>query len=138
MTDYSELKRLAEAATPGRWTAYDTHGRRFIEALGTEDHVVCATPKKQWLKDSEYIAAADPTAVLALIADVKDFREQYVRDSSEMITLIRGRDDARKERDQLKAEVETLRSQVAALQSDANSWQSGYDEGRRMGNGGRQ
>lgn len=35
--------------------------------------------------------------------------------------------------DQLKAENEALRSQVATLQSDANSWQSGYDEGRRMG-----
>lgn len=33
----------------------------------------------------------------------------------------------------LISEVEALRSQVAILQSDANSWQSGYDEGRRMG-----
>lgn len=71
MSDHSELKKLAEAATPGRWTAYDTHGRRFIEAIGTEDHVVCATPKKQWLKDSQYIAAADPVTVLALIADLE-------------------------------------------------------------------
>lgn len=71
MSDHSKLKKLAEAATPGRWTAYDTHGRRFIEAVGTEDHVVCATPKKQWLKDSEYIAAADPVTVLALIAEVE-------------------------------------------------------------------
>lgn len=71
MSDHSELKKLAEAATPGRWTAYDTHGRRFIEAIGTEDHVVCATPKKQWLKDSQYIAAADPVTVLALIAEIE-------------------------------------------------------------------
>lgn len=75
MSDYIELKRLAEDATPGRWTAYDTHGRRFIEAIGTEDHVVCATPKKQWLKDSEYIAAANPAAVMALIAEVESLRE---------------------------------------------------------------
>lgn len=33
----------------------------------------------------------------------------------------------------LIAEVEALRSQVSTLQSDANSWQSGYDEGRRLG-----
>ena len=71
MSNHSELKKLAEAATPGRWTAYDTHGRRFIEAIGTEDHVVCATPKKQWLKDSQYIAAADPVTVLALIAEIE-------------------------------------------------------------------
>lgn len=35
--------------------------------------------------------------------------------------------------DQLRGEVEVLRSQVATLQSDANSWQSGYDKGRRDG-----
>lgn len=37
------------------------------------------------------------------------------------------------ERDQFKVENEALRSQVANLQSGANSWQPGYDEGRRMG-----
>lgn len=36
---------------------------------------MCATPKKQWLKDSEYIAAADPVTVLALIAEVESLRE---------------------------------------------------------------
>lgn len=36
--------------------------------------------------------------------------------------------------DQLKleAEAQALREEVAALRSDANSYQSGYDEGRRM------
>ncbi|ROM94412.1 hypothetical protein [Pseudomonas brassicacearum] len=33
----------------------------------------------------------------------------------------------------LIAENEALMQQVSTLQSDANSWQSGYDEGRRMG-----
>jgi hypothetical protein len=33
----------------------------------------------------------------------------------------------------LKAENVRLLDQVKVLQSDANSWQSGYDEGRRMG-----
>lgn len=37
------------------------------------------------------------------------------------------------ENGQLKAQNEALLKQVAALQSDANSWQTGYDEGRRMG-----
>ncbi|HCE7209821.1 TPA: hypothetical protein NIB84_000758 [Pseudomonas aeruginosa] len=35
--------------------------------------------------------------------------------------------------DALAAETQALREQVKALQSAANSWQSGYDEGRRMG-----
>ncbi|EIK69467.1 hypothetical protein PseBG33_1352 [Pseudomonas synxantha BG33R] len=33
----------------------------------------------------------------------------------------------------LIAENKTLNAQVETFQSDANSWQSGYDEGRRMG-----
>ncbi|WP_208604371.1 hypothetical protein [Pseudomonas delhiensis] len=33
----------------------------------------------------------------------------------------------------LEAEAQALRDQVKALQSDANSYQSGYNEGRRMG-----
>lgn len=33
----------------------------------------------------------------------------------------------------LEGEAQALRDQVKALQSDANSYQSGYDEGRRMG-----
>lgn len=71
MSDYSELKRLADAAL-------NDNG----------DYVAM----------SDYGMAVPPAAVLALIA-----------------------------------EVEALRSQVATLQSDSNSWQSGYDEGRRMG-----
>jgi hypothetical protein len=36
-------------------------------------------------------------------------------------------------REVAEAQNRTLTEQVAVLQSDANSWQSGYDEGRRMG-----
>lgn len=35
-------------------------------------------------------------------------------------------------REVAEVQVQTLLGQVKALQSDANSWQSGYDEGRRM------
>lgn len=75
MSDYSKLTRLAEAATPGEWQAYDTHGKRFIESMIGEAHVVCDTPKKQWLKDSEYIAAANPSVVLSMIAENKRLAE---------------------------------------------------------------
>lgn len=42
-------------------------------------------------------------------------------------------DEARAEVKKLKAENEALHRQVKVLQSDANSWQSGYDQGRSMG-----
>lgn len=41
--------------------------------------------------------------------------------------------DAKAIIDGLRSENEALHDQVKVLQSDANSWQSGYDEGRRMG-----
>jgi len=41
--------------------------------------------------------------------------------------------ELREQNAKLEAEAQALRDQVKALQSDANSYQSGYDEGRRMG-----
>lgn len=76
MTDYSELKRLAEAALRN-WPDSKLFERPECES---------------------FIDSARPDVVMALIA-----------------------------------EIESLRSQVGTLQSAANSWQSGYDEGRRIG-----
>jgi hypothetical protein len=76
MFDTSKLKALAEAATPGPWTAYDTHGKRFIESMAGEMPVCSQSPKKQWLKDSDFISAANPFAVLGLIAEVELLRAE--------------------------------------------------------------
>lgn len=75
MSDHSELKKAAEAATPGPWQAYGTHGRIFVESMHKEAHVVEARPTKQWIHDSAYIAAANPASVLSLIAEVEALRE---------------------------------------------------------------
>ena len=98
MTDNTELKRLAEAATQGDWQVIETElpcriGRPHVErriftakdhpqlkapypvvngsvALGTDEtpvhHMVSMTAE-----DAAYIAAANPAAVLALIAENK-------------------------------------------------------------------
>ena len=71
MKDHRKLEELALEATPGPWQAYSTHGRIFIESLVNEMHVVCETPKKQWLKDSDFIAAANPRTVLDLIGEIR-------------------------------------------------------------------
>lgn len=109
MKDYSELKMLAEAATPGPW-AYDGS---YVCPARTEDGTTyvelwrsiadCHQPE-----NTKFIAAANPAAVLALIAEVEGLRAQHGRDSAELRSLCQARDDARKERDQLKAEVERL------------------------------
>ena len=76
MSDHSELKRLAEAATPGPW-AYDGS---YVCPARTEDGTTyvelwrsiadCHQPE-----NTKFIAAANPAAVLALIAEVESLRE---------------------------------------------------------------
>ena len=52
---------------------------------------------------------------------------------SDYVTPLCRLSDAQATIDGLRGENEALHAQVKVLQSDANSWQSGYDEGRRMG-----
>ena len=102
MSDYSELKRLAEAATPGPW-AYDGS---YVCPARTEDGTTyvelwrsiadCHQPE-----NTKFIAAANPAAVLALIAEVEDLRKgrtdwqaeclkrgfEYVRESDDHYVL---------------------------------------------------
>lgn len=134
MSDHSELKRLAEAATPGPW-AYDGS---YVCPARTEDGTTyvelwrsiadCHQPE-----NTKFIAAANPAAVLALIAEVEGLRAQHGRDSAELRSLCQARDDARKDRDQLKAEVEALRKDAERyrwLMSDAvNNGTLGIDGG---------
>lgn len=116
MSDHSELKRLAEAATSGPW-AYDGS---YVCPARTEDGTTyvelwrsiadCHQPE-----NTKFIAAANPAAVLALIAEVEGLRAQHGRDSEELRSLCQARDDARKDRDQLKAEVEHLTADNTSL-----------------------
>lgn len=76
MSDHNELKRLAEAATPGPW-AYDGS---YVFPARTEDGTTyvelwrsiadCHQPE-----NTKFIAAANPAAVIALIAEVESLRE---------------------------------------------------------------
>ena len=73
MTDYSELKRLAEGATPGEWRVDDpwiVYARidgQIIYLANTEKLDV---RQPQSYKNAEFIAAANPSTVLALIHDL--------------------------------------------------------------------
>ena len=73
-----ELKRLAEAATPGPWfAAISSNMNNSVRvSMGT----ICDTEKN--IDDAEFIAAANPAAILELIqqrdellAALKDARE---------------------------------------------------------------
>jgi hypothetical protein len=75
MTDYTELKRLADAATQGKWC---TDGARQVMSAESDQLnsgfviVDCQGPDN--LKNAAFIAAANPAAVLALIAENEALR----------------------------------------------------------------
>lgn len=78
MTDYSELKRLAEAATRGPWKYWGEVGHEIF-AAATSGSMVKAFMLNRDAKeaDGEFIAAANPAAILALIAELEDLRREY-------------------------------------------------------------
>lgn len=76
MTNYTELKRLAEAATPGPWKVKDR------KVVTTEDASICCSPVfrigayKQSMANTEYFAAASPDVVLSMIADIEQLNRE--------------------------------------------------------------
>ena len=106
-----ELRRLAEAATPGPWEAFGAVGgrrgerwlgvttdMRAIESARAGDVFAAQDCTRQ---DALFIAAANPAAVLALLDDADALRR-------ELAHMTEARDNAR-------AEVERLTEAVRAL-----------------------
>lgn len=122
MSDHSELKRLAEAATPGPW-AYDGS---YVCPARTEDGTTyvelwrsiadCHQPE-----NTKFIAAANPAVVLALIADVEGLRKlptawSEVYEQSDELDALRDEKLAwLSERDQLKADNDLQAKEIEAL-----------------------
>lgn len=125
MKDYSELKKLAEAATPGHWVAEkDEDTIRVDSSEPLPDIIVwCGSFGDSGGfnsdADKEYIAAANPAAVLALIADNErlkvDLREQ--KDAKLGLSWAIG--EIMGERDKLKIEVEVMRNLARELRGSA-------------------
>lgn len=70
----AELERKARAATPGPWThCVDDDNSSYVAA---GELVVCEVAQafSDNLADGDFIAAADPPAVLALVAEVLRLR----------------------------------------------------------------
>ena len=71
MTDREELRKLAEAATPGPWT-WDDFGSHPRPSLGNPhikqgEVLTCAALLWPCDEDAAYIVAANPAAVLDLL-----------------------------------------------------------------------
>ncbi len=100
MTDHSELRRLAEAATPGaRYQGTDE--RVIVAGNGT---IICtvsgAISGPSVMADAEFLCATDPDTILGLIADLEE-----ARNGMEYQPIMR----LKNELDRLKAENEALR-----------------------------
>ncbi len=90
MTDHAELRRLAKAATPGEWRTGDGDDS-LPDCVLSGEFVVCEHAGG----DVDYIAAANPKTVLALLDEI----------------------------DRLKAENEALRGALQAVVDDP-TWRS--------------
>jgi hypothetical protein len=66
MTDIQNLKNLAESATPGPWECREAEG---AAAICHQHGWVADDFSEQTLLDTRYMAAANPAAVLELIAE---------------------------------------------------------------------
>ncbi|GAB5336286.1 hypothetical protein [Pseudomonas fluorescens] len=109
MTDYTELKRAAEAASQGRWNqdGFD------VQNDDIEDYRVS---RCNLLADAKFIAAANPVVLKALIAENDSQRKdlQNLRtDNAQLIYALKQEQQSylvlRAECDQLKAENKRLR-----------------------------
>ena len=80
MSDYSELKQKAEAATPGPWRGYKNSGYVYgsdviVAKCGEfKDKELLRFNKERWGNDTAYIAAASPSAILAILAELEALR----------------------------------------------------------------
>lgn len=134
--DLTKLKELAERATPGPWTLYvpeNYQGPEELPGYGVE----CAEGRAiiwgalepetgcQFDRDAEFIAAANPQAILGLIAEVERLRNRLEIDERTPYDGIACRDETIKgldeKCDRLKAENEALRSALTELRSKTAS-----------------
>lgn len=148
MSDYSKLKELAEATKgwdnlkscwPEETEDGDLEVNWFVGAVTEDDDkypvLEVNTAQYDALEDAgrlaRYYAAANPAAVLALIAENDSQRKdlQNLRsDNAQLIYALKQEQQSylvlRAERDQLKTESEALRDDLEQIKYDANAWRN--------------
>ena len=147
LTDLAELKRLAEAASvesPGAPWAYEPHGDtgeygvgvlvnqqgNYVEGRqgsGEMSVVVPVAPEVSEQVFAAFIAAANPSAVLALIAENERNEKNAAEWEAASLHWMA-------ERDQLKAENEALRKAVTgAIKYVAFAFDQGFEGAEVVG-----
>lgn len=120
--DKAKLKALAEAATPGTWERSD--GNEVSVSHDGDEAFWCweeAGPAQvhgggaQAVADADFIAAANPAAVLALLAELDSAQKHWQNDSNNVQALTNEVVRLTAERDQLKADNEALQRNFEVL-----------------------
>ncbi|HHX6500983.1 TPA: ead/Ea22-like family protein [Pseudomonas aeruginosa] len=138
MTDTNKLKELAERATPGPWVV-DAQQSGAIFNIESESGDLCIAMSQenpastrlemneQRRVNAEFIAAANPQAILGLIAEVERLRSRLEIDERIPHDGIACRDETIKALDEkcdkLKAENDALRGALQAVVDDP-TWRS--------------
>lgn len=86
-TEKAELKRLAEEATGGRWTVFGSGmstpwfrvARLGIAEVGTDSFDLAQKTDDHDIRNADFIAAANPAAVLDLLAENERLRAEVRR-----------------------------------------------------------
>lgn len=64
----SALRKLAEGATPGPWSKYlNTMDDVIVRKMNEAGYEQCVISYKSHYKNADYIAAANPSAILQLL-----------------------------------------------------------------------
>lgn len=109
--DKQKLMALAEASPYKDWSlsSYEAvGGRAHIVMHGAFDHIITTFEEGS----AEFIAAASPATVLALLAEIDRLRDSYEQVCGNYNRVSFASDERGKQIDQLKAENEALRKQV--------------------------
>ena len=116
--DVAELRRLAEAATPGPWSLTDgdpaMSGQHWTIRRQGVAGIRISGFTYGFNGDAAYIAAANPATVLALLDDADALR-------AELAHMREARDNARAEVERLTALVEAVREYAAARQANIDN-----------------
>ncbi|EOA4329558.1 ead/Ea22-like family protein [Pseudomonas aeruginosa] len=134
MTDHAELRRLAKAATPGPWVT-DAQKNGAIFNIESESGDMCIAMSQenpaptrleineQRRANAEWIAAANPKAILALLDQIDGLSEELSACTEHPGGCGYWREAAKRraeERDRLRAQNDALRGALHAVQAEVD------------------
>ncbi|MFU5758840.1 ead/Ea22-like family protein [Pseudomonas aeruginosa] len=133
MTDHAELRRVAEAATPGPWSCnrhWAIVGGPILEFTnGAAQQQIAMACGQSWMRDdelrnnAEFIAANNPKTVLALLDQIDGLSEELSACTEHPGGCGYWREAAKRraeERDRLRAQNDALRGALHAVQAEVD------------------